>query len=586
MESCVQLTDLPNEILMLIVSFLDTRTVLHLTCVCRRLRAVVSDPTGPQWSAIGWKSSNHSKDADGLKLALKLSKDRVKCLSLSCRGNHFHLSRLMYLIDGCSNLQCITLEGVNYTEASVSRLLRLPELYYLHLDTTLPSLGLDDTGELFDYILLAADSNLVTLSLKLRDNVSAHACVHFWAGIGHSPPSLRLSTVEPPRFMEQPFPRLPRYHTAYLTLHHQPHSEEVISSHSQFWLRFHPTGGIGLLCCPDLQLCFAGPNPEKFQIFAKYHHLALQGNVDFSKVCSKLGELDLSGNDSLLPSDLQETFAVSCPNLLQLNLQSCGSVLSDLSGLRSIATNCLRLQVLNLLDLDEVESLHELWVILASMSNLKVLYVSSELLVQPDVDIPVPKFTAISTESFADDNHFNDCVSNKLSYIASIASPEIIKLNSRRAKISLSAPAFSNLTHLYLKTDVGWALNLPTDPACYESLQEFFLFTFNYSVDKDLTCALAQSKKLCVLIMHGCEFCKGDSIAKIATSVATLSIFHIASMGFDGQDYREKSSCSTKGREFVKLLTKSLKMDGRILDLKLCSIFHDNAETVSVHFPI
>ena len=76
-------------------------------------------------------------------------------------------------------------------------------------------------------------------------------------------------------------------------------------------------------------------------ISAKYLNATLQGDVKFSDICCKVCELDLSG--SIVPFDLQQTFALSCPNLLHLNLRRCEGVLSDLDGLYSIATNCLKL---------------------------------------------------------------------------------------------------------------------------------------------------------------------------------------------------------------------------------------------------
>lgn len=124
---------------------------------------------------------------------------------------------------------------------------------------------------------------------------------------------------------------------------------------------------------------------------AKYWDITVEGSVAFSDICTRL---DVSGS---LFSSLQETIAISCPNLVNLNSQGCDTILSDLNGMRSIAASCLKLRVLNLLDLQQVESVEEFWVILASMSNLRVLhYLSSDLLIPSDLAVPLPKLTGIA----------------------------------------------------------------------------------------------------------------------------------------------------------------------------------------------
>lgn len=49
-------------------------------------------------------------------------------------------------------------------------------------------------------------------------------------------------------------------------------------------------------------------------------------------------------------------------------------------------------------------------------------------------------------------------------------------------------------------------LILPTDPAYYASLEELFVSAFGFIVDYEVTEALSQSKKLRVLMLHGCRF--------------------------------------------------------------------------------
>ena len=188
----MQLTDLPNEVLTLIVSFLDTRTVLHLTCVCHRLRAVVGDPTGPQWSAITWRSSNRVRDTDGFKCALRWSKKMLKQLSLYCLGHHFRMSTFIQPLMTCTNLQSITLDGVSYTEPQIGKVLDLPELRYLYLDTC--QLG-HHLSKIIEHVFGKCHTQLETLCIKF--SLSDHygfidSCISFWAHVGYVPADLRL----------------------------------------------------------------------------------------------------------------------------------------------------------------------------------------------------------------------------------------------------------------------------------------------------------------------------------------------------------------------------------------------------------
>ena len=584
----MQLTDLPNEILMLIVSFLDLNpcTALRLMGVCRRLRTFMSDPTGPlfpRWSAITWRSSNRLKDADDFKLALRLSQGMLKSLSLFCRGNRFHLSKFIHLIEGCANLQHITLDGVSFTEASVIRLLEIPSLQYLHLDF---SFRRGAARSIF--LKAAASGELKTLSLKLRDNISPSDCVRNWSLGGYCPPDLRLVMTSEPCFPSN-LPPPPESRVSYVSVYYQPHSDSMVASHLWFQFQFSPAG-VFPLYCSDSQLCVSkAVESSSYQIVsAKYHNLPLEGNVAFSDIGGRLSELDVSGKRDLPPSDLQ-TFAVLCPNLLQLNLRSCDLVLSDLEGLRSIATNCLQLRVLNLQDLDQVESLQRLWVILVSMSNLRVLYLCLPLLVQPGVSIPVPKLTAISIDTECNGvDTGSDAVAGIVDYSTNMmySSLEIIRLKSLCAAISLPMDAYFNLTHLYLRTDVGLKMILPTHYLCYYTLQELCIFAYDFDVDNHLAYALSQSKELCVLILHGCSFHRTENIARIATSIETLSTFHLMISEFDGKFFRDGCSCSRKSRAFVESLTKSLKNTGRKLDFRLCNLFHRDAYLEDIQFPI
>ena len=585
-ESCVQLINLPNEILVLIVSFLDTRTVLHLTCVCRRLRAVVGDPTGPQWSAIRWKSSNRVKDADGFKLALRLCKKSLTELSLVSRGHQFRMSSCIQQITTCANLQSITLDGVIYTPAQIGKLLQLPSLRSFYVDASLRSLNLDSTSKInLCFFEVETNGRLETLSLKLATSILLYACIQFWVHASYFPSDLRLFVLHKPKIS------LPKHFThffpgpvtgaAYVSVYYQPHSKGIVSPHLQFQCQFSPEG-IAPFFCSEKQLSVASAKPGTGDmVYAKYWDETFHGNVVFSDICSGLSELDVSGCRSLSLSDLQ------CPNLVRLDLESCGAVLSNLDGLHSVAVNCAKLRVLSLLDLHQVESLERLWTILASMSNLKVLYLSSDLLIQhvvPGHTIPVPRLTAISI-----DGKNGNQICNKLGFLVNISSLEILKLKElheiQLSELSLLMRTYTNLTHLCLVSTRS-KLTLPRDPACYSTLQELFVADYRFIVHDDLARTLAQCKNLSVLRLQIAGFGTSDNIAKIVKSVASLSLCYLFMQEFEGKSL-SLARANKRAVALTKSVTEAVKKDGRTIDFKICGVLEGYTYTSNnLQFPV
>ena len=225
--------------------------------------------------------------------------------------------------------------------------------------------------------------------------------------------------------------------------------------------------GFTLLSCSDAQLCVASAKPgANGQISAMYTYwdAPLQGNVKFRDVCCKVYELDLSENESLMPFDLKQTFA-ACPNLLRLNLKNCGNVLSDLDGLYAIAANCSKLRVLNLMGICQVESVETLWRILARMSNLKVLSLSAELLLQQGLDIPVPELSTIHIDG-------ETGIDENLIFLACLTSLKVFCLDGccelQQVSLRQLLHAYSKLTHLSLET--AGRLVLPANSPCYNTL--------------------------------------------------------------------------------------------------------------------
>ena len=266
---------------------------------------VVGDSTGPQWSFITWKSSNCVRDTDGLKNALRVSKETVKQLSLFCHGHQFRLSKFVQELTTCTNLQSITLDGVTYTELQIGKVLQLPELRYLYLDTTQLCRY---QGRITEHVFANCDKNMETLCIK---NSSRYAlkCISFWARTGYFPADLRLiirmsyyDHMSLSHALSESIQQAPSTSVSYVSVYNQVCGKEFL----QLQYQISPSG-VTLLSCSDLQLTVASAKPGANEMISgKYLNATLQGNVKFSDVCCKVYELDLSGNKSLVPSLAEE----------------------------------------------------------------------------------------------------------------------------------------------------------------------------------------------------------------------------------------------------------------------------------------
>ena len=541
--------------------------------MCRRLRAVVGDPTGPHWSSITWKSSNRVRDTDGLKNALRLSKETLKQLSIFCRGHYFHLSKFVQQLTICTNLQSITLDGVSYTELQIGKVLELSELRYFYLDTS----QLCRYQNKIIRLVVAKCSKHVHVETLCIKTLSRYAekCIPLWARVGFSPPGLRFVTIGDydhrsfSYYLSQSISKTPATSVSHMSVYKFVRGEQLL--HIQYQIS---PSGVTLLSCPEMQLSVASVKPgTNGMISAKYFDATLEGSIKFANICCKVCELDLNGHRSLTPVDLQQTFA-ACPNLLRLNLCRCEGVLSDLDGLHAIATNCLKLQVLNLSGSHQVESVERLWRIFASMSNLKVLSLSLELLPQQGLIIPgpLPQLTAISVYGECSETQSSD---DLLVFLSRMTSLKVLSLG-QWGEIHQLHPLLQQLTHLYLASCKKLFL-----PAA-NTLRELFVADWSYEVGRDLIDALAQCRNLEVLVLRVRNFETTVDIYSIATSITTLKLFHVSSWNFEGKRMFDLE-VQKRARAFAKSVSSTLKKGGRVVDLKICCI--GNA-CKSLQFPV
>ena len=470
---------------------------------------------------------------------------------------------------------------MTYTELQIGKVLQLPELRYLYLDTTQLCRY---QGRITEHVFANCDKNMETLCIK---NSSRYAlkCISFWARTGYFPADLRLILIIRMSYydhmslshaLSESIQQAPSTSVSYVSVYNQVCGKEFL----QLQYQISPSG-VTLLSCSDLQLTVASAKPGASEMISgKYLNATLQGNVKFSDVCCKVYELDLSGNKSLVPFDLQQTFA-ACPNLLHLNLHDCEGVLSDLDGLHAIATNCLKLRVLNLSGSRRVESVERLWRIFASMSNLKVLSLFLELLPQQGLIIPgpLPQLTAISVHGEFSETQNSDDI---LVFLARMTSLEVLKLDAwceiLRYQFHPLLQACSELTHLYLGLSC-MKLILPTN-----TLQELFIADLGYEVGKVQIDALAQCRDLRVLMLRVRNFETTLNIRNIATTITSLTRFHVYLWEFEGGVMCD-SEVQRRARAFAKSVVSTLKEGGRVVDLKICYL-SSSYSCNSLQFPV
>lgn len=559
-----KLTDLPNEVLVQILSHLGARSVLHLRATCCRLHTLTSDPVN--WSTILWRPNNNVKDVHGLKSALRLSKWVVKSLSLNCHGPHFRLSKCIDQIITCRCLRSISLVKVVYTEKQIVKLLDLPELTYLHLD------GIKGP---FLKTVAQTGHQLKTLSLRttcgLDCNLECYGYIQEWCDLGYTPPDMRI-TMDPINFKNS--------HMKFEWIFHLSHSidhkaylsvyEDKVP-HIQF--QFDPRPTLAVTHSLGLTLAANPPGSSNFStaVYSKTHNYSMERNIEFSDICDRLTVLKTVG--AQLDSDNLRELAGVLPNLVHLNVSSCKQVLSDLKGLAAVSRCCPKLKVLSLCHIETMESLEELWRILATMFNLRFLYLQISLIMEKSDPIPMPNLTAIEIIKGCSmtKSHYN--IEAMLAFLAQLSSLEVFKFESMPpvtvfrgfARLLHACP---NLTHLHISKTFGNKLTLPTDASCYAKLEQFDLHCGDFVFEEELACALAQSEKLCQLYLVVSSFESKGVIAIVNSNFCSnLTVFHIYTCS-------RAALTNKKARMFAKSLREISKKDGKMIDIIISADYY------------
>lgn len=553
------------------MSYLDARSLLSLRIVCCKFYSISSDKKN--WYAISWKTSNYTRDINGLKVALKMSKQVLKTLSVNSDSVQLSLTQFIGQIQACHSLKNLVLSKVTYTKKQLTKLLMLPVLHHLHLDYVFTDV-VKFVGQ--------TKSSLVTLSIECNHK-HMYMLLLEWSLINYSPQNLHL-ILSPKIKSLQDAVRFCHGCSGNLTIF-SPHSQSLLQYHSSILPVMHSD------TVPLLTLV------KKFDQYSGASYLGSipdyinTNEFSFYDVCQNLTSLHLFNMKQLIPSNL-EFIAMSCSNLIELSVEYCHNVLRDLSGLRAMAFNCCKLKVLNLHSIYYFESsplnVGHLWEILGTMQSLKTLMIEGYMLEQQSCTTKMPNLAHIYINNSADNKQQLVQFHNRNFFMADMPSLRSFRCEGLRT-VSLFSGfskvlcASDQLTHLYLSKKYGNKFSLPTDPSCYIHLQQLFLECIDFVVKDELVLAFSRCQCLTFVVMNILEI-KISNITKLVASHQKLGYLKIHAISF-----RADLVTQTKANQFGTSLARKAAEQGRNLSVQV-KLKHDWNEVLdtfpfSMRFP-
>lgn len=533
----VLLEDLPNEVLLMILSYLDPRSLLCLRAVrSKRLKELANDHTN--WSTISWTAACHKKDVKGLILGLTLSKGALR--KLSVEGWHFKLSQFLRKTLTCNGLWSISLTDVAFTEEDMIRLLSLPSLTHLCLRNSI---------DLSLFKVISANSvYLKHLCLRVPLIFFANF-VHAWSVGDYLPPSLQILGNLNEHLFRGYILNLPPSlnHTAYLSFCENL-TEGIVPELPYFQYSFAPNPTIPLSAspCGERLLALTGSPPDYVTAQCDSFE-GLDVTVDYKCVCRNLRTFRCG---AAVPGHL----LASMPNLTELFIVN--SMMDDrVQDLASLATFCPKLRVLNIRYPDKLQ---ELWQVVSMMENLRVLVLDQcQIIPANPVPSSFPKLTVLKLNGLWHER--------TLDFISHITSLRVLVLDTNEGIMNGWARLLHscNLTHLCVSSHGG--LGLPADPSCYTNMEKLLVADSFFVFKTSLANALAKAEKLSVLMME-ISSCDLVGVKNIVAASKSLSRFHIY---LDECGMRKKEQKQVQAR-MRRALRKQLAYNKeRIIDMKI-----------------
>ena len=381
---------LPDEVLLMIFSFLTGEDKISVRNSCRRLRDVASDPS--LWRGAVALNYHGPRDDPRLESYLKLTVPHASKFALTAVSIfECATSKFLPLMKQSPSVTSVSLRGYQITQVELNAIVSaLPRLMDLEVQ-----LSFDSASNVM--AALECTSRLQSLVVSCR--IDPELIVRVWSNrASYNPPQLGIQLLgyssNPDkscswRSLSIKVSDLPSTkHEARLLVYYAPSAFTRLSDLLVMQVEFRPSQSpvVPLLHLSSANLpdrspavCLSGGGMGScdYLTAATNKYLDLSRLTFPTQTCipSSLTHLLLDKYSSLTSSNLEE-FAKHCPKLIRLSLADCSHVFEDsLQGLAAVAARCPRLEDLNLSGIHffSVECVDSLLEILCQMHLIRLV---------------------------------------------------------------------------------------------------------------------------------------------------------------------------------------------------------------------
>ena len=591
------LISLPSELLVVILSFLCARDKFFVRLTCHHFYFLLSDPIF--WRNVFWRDYFPPREEKALKCVMHLGISSLTKLSIFSCGT-IALSRFKSVIESCSRLESITLIGFTLSQSQVATLLLPASAKYLEIEIAEKEckqiVGSLATSQLSSVVLHISRASYIALLAKT------------WSSAGYFPSDLTLCcrynsgvSVDGVQFALvelldtlQPCDHKARLAVGYSSIH--THIKQATMQ--PFCEIVGDNGGfkISQLSCIELGLTTHMLSLTRNSVTSRSYSAAYiiqnghqilpsQGIPQDIKLLMNITELHLANLQKLSSIHLT-LIANSCYQLVRLNIQKCTKALLDLSGLSDIISCCHNLNGINfdLIHHHEVECVIKLWEILSiskHLSHLRFCYCMvciskmahqcatpnrvhsrSSRIVQQACDVEslqaaIKKLTTVDSLELTchvpriQDDHITFKILSCFQLV------HHLQLEGSPQKMDVLNQIFPllRLSSIHIHTGTRHLLKMPSDPACFQSLQKIAvvapLFPKAIMINQSIASALTAAKKLTHIYIAAC-FDSPQAITTLIIKSPRLVDFHLTG----------KMECaSVNSQSSVKKLEKVVKCE-------------------------
>lgn len=590
------LISLPSELLVVILSFLCARDKFYVSLTCHHLYFRLSDPIF--WRNVFWRDYFPPREEKALKYVMHLGVSSLTKLSIFSCGT-VALSRFRSVIESCSCLESITMIGFTLSQSQVAALLLSVSAKYLEIE-----IAEKECKQIVE-ILAASQLTSVVLHFGRAPNIAMLAKA--WSNAGYFPSDVTLRcryvSVDDVQFALvkvldtlQPCNDKARLAVGYSSIHThikqatmQPFCE-IVGDKVGFKISRVGCNELGLTT-HMLSLTQNDITSRSYSAAYIIHNTSVrqllpsQGIPQDITLLENITELYLANLQELSSYHLT-LIADSCCHLVRLNIQKCTKALLDLSGLSNIISRCYNLSGVNFdcIHHNEVECVIKLWEVLSTSKHLSHLRFCSCMvcvskmapqcatsdrvhsrtsrIVQQARDVEViqasiGKLTTVDTLELTchvpriQDDH------TTFQVLSCFQQVHHLQLEGSPHQMDVLNQIFPllRLSSIRIATGTRQLLKIPSDPACFQSLQKVAiiapLFPKAIVINQRITSALTAAKKLTHIYIAAC-FDSPQAITTLVSESPRLMDFCLTS---------KMVSASITSQSSLKKLEKAVKCE-------------------------